>query len=106
MAPNIEKNHPMTNAKVCVIVAQLSSEMKSKKREVMKLEAELVKLNALVRARRHTLTRLQTCPNTTCECRVLWCNTTEKRLAKQVGKVRKVVGNGSARPASKMTRAK
>jgi hypothetical protein len=82
--------------------------MKSKKDEAIKLEAELVKLNALVRARRQTLARLQTCPNSNCECRELWRDHTEKSLAKQVGQVRKVVGNGNGatRPAAKTARRK
>ncbi len=75
--------------------------MKSKKHAVIKLEAELVRLNSLVRARRQTLARLQTCPHTTCECRLLWRNHTEKTLARQVGKVRQVVINGAARPVAK-----
>ncbi|MCX6884808.1 MAG: hypothetical protein WCR20_06490 [Verrucomicrobiota bacterium] len=74
--------------------------MKSKKSEVAKLEAELVRLNALVRARRQTLLRLQTCPHKTCECRILWQSETEKTLALQVGKVRKVVVNGSSTKSS------
>jgi hypothetical protein len=77
-----------------------TSDMKSKKSEVAKLEAELVRLNALVRARRQTLLRLQTCPHKTCECRLLWQSETEKTLALQVGKVRKVVINGASAKAS------
>ena len=71
--------------------------MNSKQREVLELEEELVRLNTLVRARRQQLARLQKCPNKDCECRVVWREVVEKNLAKQVGKVRLQVGNGSKR---------
>ena len=73
--------------------------MKSKERQILKLEAELLKLNSLVRARRETVARLATCPNKGCECRLLWQEHTEKNLARQVGKVRTRVTNGTAKPA-------
>jgi len=62
--------------------------MKSKKAEALQLEAELLKLNDLVRARRAQLARLEDCPNKDCECRAVWRETVEKNLARQVGKVR------------------
>jgi hypothetical protein len=65
--------------------------MKSKKSEALELEAELVRLNDLVRARRAQLERLEDCPNKDCECRVVWRETVEKNLAHQVGKVRRGV---------------
>jgi hypothetical protein len=80
--------------------------MKSKHREVIELETELMRLNALVRARRQTLAKLaQTCPNNGCECRAFWKEETEKSLAKQVGKIRRTVAtrNGAASPSTPKT---
>ncbi|HWI57492.1 MAG TPA: hypothetical protein VNZ22_09710 [Bacillota bacterium] len=71
--------------------------MKSKARTAADLEAELVRLNTLVRARRQQLARLEKCPNKTCECRVVWSEQVEKNLARQMGKIRRQVGNKSAR---------
>jgi hypothetical protein len=78
--------------------------MKSKKRSAVELEAELVRLNELVRARRKQLTRLDDCPNKDCECRAVWHEVVAKNLKNQVGKVRAGVrGKGSpkASPARK-----
>ncbi len=68
--------------------------MNSKPREIVELEAELVRLNTLVRARRQQLARLQKCPNKDCQCRVVWREVVERDLARQVGKIRKGVRNG------------
>ncbi len=57
----------------------------------MDLEAELVRLSALVRERRKQLARLEKCPNEDCPCRVVWRDHVEKNLAGQVGKVRRHV---------------
>ena len=65
--------------------------MKRKQREAVELEAELVRLNTLVRQRRQQLARLETCPNKDCECRRIWRETVEKDLARQVGKIRRQV---------------
>lgn len=74
--------------------------MKSKERQIFELEAELLKLNSLVRARRQTLARLAACPNKNCECRAVWREHTEKSLASQVGKVSSRVANGKAKMAA------
>jgi hypothetical protein len=65
--------------------------MKSKQREGLELEAELVRLNTLVRQRRQQLARLEKCPNKDCECRRIWREVVEKDLARQVGKIRRHV---------------
>jgi len=74
--------------------------MKSSNRDPIELESELMRLNTLIRARRQQLSVLATCPHTDCECRSVWREVTEKKLANQVGKVRKHVrassnGNGA-----------
>ena len=56
--------------------------MKSKQREALELEAELVRLNTLVRQRRQQLARLETCPHKDCECRRIWREVVEKDLAR------------------------
>ena len=76
--------------------------MNSKKQEASDLEAELLRLNSLVRQRRAQLDRLEKCPHKDCECRVVWNQVVDKHLATQVGKIRKGVSkNGS--PAAKTT---
>ena len=65
--------------------------MKRKERAAIELEAELVRLNALVRDRRQQLARLEDCPHKSCECRLVWRDHVEKLLASQVGKIRKQV---------------
>lgn len=71
--------------------------MKSKRREAVELEAELLRLNSLVRERRAQLARLERCPNPDCPCRVVWRDHVEKNLALQVGKIRQGV---RARPGA------
>ena len=65
--------------------------MKRKEREAIELEAELVRLNTLVRERRKQLVRLETCPHKDCQCRLVWRDQVEKQLASQVGKIRQQV---------------
>jgi hypothetical protein len=65
--------------------------IKSKKREVLELESELLRLATLVRERRAQLARLQDCPNPACPCRAIWRDQVEKKLSSQVRKVRKQV---------------
>ncbi len=78
---------------------------KSKQREALDLEAELLRLNDLVRARRAQLDRLKKCPNKDCECRAVWRETVEKSLAHQVGTIRRQVrvkaGAGRKRSGSR-----
>jgi len=75
--------------------------MKSKKRDVLELETELLTLTNLVRRRRAQLARLAKCPNKDCECRAVWREVIEKDLAGQVGKVRRQVhGAKSKRSAT------
>lgn len=70
--------------------------MKAKQRQVMELEAELLRLNALVRQRRKQLAYLQKCPNKDCECRRVWHEVVEKNLSHQMGKVRRRVRLGAS----------
>jgi hypothetical protein len=70
--------------------------MNGKRRETTDLEAELLRLNALVRERREQLARLEKCPNKDCPCRLVWREHVEKNLNGQVGKIRRQVGTGSA----------
>ncbi len=76
--------------------------IKSRQREALELEAELLRLNTLVRQRRQQLARLEKCPNKDCECRRVWREVVEKDLARQVGKIRRHV----RRPARKTARSK
>jgi hypothetical protein len=66
--------------------------MNGKKRQATDLEAELLRLNALVRERRKQLARLEQCPNKDCACRLVWREQVEKNLKGQVGKIRRQVG--------------
>jgi hypothetical protein len=70
-----------------------------KPQEATELEAELVRLNTLVRERRKQLARLEKCPNKDCPCRVVWRNHVEKNLAGQVGKIRRTVSSKTGQPA-------
>lgn len=76
--------------------------MKRKPAQVVELEAELLRLTELVRARRTQLNRLDKCPNKDCECREVWREVTEKKLDTQVKKVRTGV---LPRPALAKTKA-
>jgi hypothetical protein len=71
---------------------------KGKPQEATELEAELLRLNTLVRERRKQLDRLEKCPNKDCPCRVVWRNHVEKNLAGQVGKIRRKVSSKTAQP--------
>ncbi len=80
--------------------------MKSQKPDqVAELEAELIRLNSLVRARRKQLVRLERCPNKDCECRQVWHSFVEQNLAQQMGKIRQQVKIRPA-PASVAKRPK
>jgi len=59
-----------------------------KPRKASALEAELMRLNLLVRERRKQLARLEKCPNKDCPCRFVWREHVEENLAGQVGRVR------------------
>lgn len=75
--------------------------MKSDLQDVLDLEAELVRLNTLVRERRKQLARLEKCPNKTCPCRLVWQEAVEKKLAGQMGKIRRQVhGQANGTPQS------
>jgi hypothetical protein len=65
--------------------------MKSKQQATAELEAELLRLNQLVRERRSQLARLENCPNSDCECRRVWREVVDKNLSRQVGKLRRQV---------------
>jgi len=86
--------------------------MKSSESAPLELESELIRLNSLIRARRKQLAFLDQCPNTDCECRSVWREVTEKKLAGQVGKVRKHVRaskngtNGKSKSNAKKAAAK
>ena len=77
-----------------------------KPQEATKLEAELLRLNSLVRERRKQLDRLEKCPNKDCPCRFVWREHVEKHLAGQVGKVRRQVRDKSTKPAKSKARAR
>jgi len=80
--------------------------MNGKQRETTDLEAELVRLNALVRERRKQLARLEECPNKDCPCRFVWREQVEKNLEGQVLKVRRHVGASPAALAKGKGRGK
>ena len=75
--------------------------MKRTQNEVAELEAELLRLNNLVRQRRLQLARLESCPHKDCECRQVWHDVVEKKLASQVGKIRKKVRERPAKGSTK-----
>ena len=77
-----------------------------KPREATDLEAELLRLNALVRERRKQLARLEKCPNKDCPCRFVWREQVEKNLEGQVGRVRRQVRGKARRLAEAKKRAK
>jgi hypothetical protein len=77
-----------------------------KQRTVTALEAELVRLNALVRERRKQLGRLEKCPNKDCPCRFVWREHVEKNLAGQVGKVRQQVRGEAVKLVKPKARAR
>jgi hypothetical protein len=68
--------------------------MKRKTLEKLELEAELLKLNALVRERREELARIKDCPNHDCHCRAVWKEQVDKTLAGQVRKIRRRLDDG------------
>jgi hypothetical protein len=70
-----------------------------KPQEATELEAELLRLNTLVRERRKQLARLEKCPNKDCPCRLVWRNHVEKNLAGQMGKIRRKVSSKGVRAA-------
>jgi hypothetical protein len=76
-----------------------NSNMKRTHRGSAELEAELLRLNTLVRERRKQLARLEECPRKDCECRLVWREVLEKKLATQVGKIRKQVRNKHRNPS-------
>jgi len=80
--------------------------MNGKERVGADLEAELLRLNALVRERRKQLARLEKCPNKDCPCRFVWREQVEKNLEGQVGRIRQQVRGKSARLANPKRRAK
>lgn len=71
--------------------------MKNQKSDqAAELEAELIRLNTLVRARRKQLVHLQRCPHKDCECRAVWHSLVEKNLAEQMGRIRRQVKTRTA----------
>ena len=74
--------------------------------EATELEAELLRLNTLVRERRKQLARLEECPNKDCPCRLVWRDHVEKNLAGQVGKIRRQVRSKQAQPTKPKRKAK
>ena len=80
--------------------------MNGKQRAATALEAELVRLNALVRERRKQLDRLDKCPNKDCPCRFVWREHVEKHLAGQVGKIRQHVRGKSVKLVKPKGRAR
>src|ERR1035437_8795726 len=80
--------------------------MNGKQRVETQLEAQLIRLNTLVRERRKQLARLEKCPNKDCPCRAVWRNHVEKNLAGQVGKIRRKVSNKTTQPAKPKNKPK
>jgi hypothetical protein len=70
-----------------------------KPRKASALEAELMRLNLLVRERRKQLDRLEKCPNKDCPCRFVWRERVEENLAGQVSKIRRHVRTKNNKPA-------
>jgi len=79
--------------------------MNSKKQVASDLEAELLRLNTLVRQRRAQLARLEKCPHKDCECRVVWSRIVDKHLATQVRKIRKGVSSNGTQVGKTSARA-
>ena len=80
--------------------------MSSKPRETLALEAELIRLNALVRERRQQLARLKACPNPECPCRVVWKSKVDEGLAEQMRKIGKQVNHSHETGAAPKKRKK
>jgi hypothetical protein len=80
--------------------------MNGKQRAATQLEAELIRLNTLVRERRQQLARLDKCPNKDCPCRFVWREHVEKNLAGQVGELRQRVKGQRAKLTRPKVRAK
>lgn len=70
-----------------------------KPHKASELEAELMRLNLLVRERRKQLARLEKCPNKDCPCRFVWREHVEESLAGQVSKIRRQVRGKPAKSA-------
>ena len=77
-----------------------------KPQEATELEADLVRLNVLVRERRKQLARLEKCPNRDCPCRLVWRDHVEKNLAGQVRKIRRRVGAKRSKSLSPKARTR
>jgi len=77
-----------------------------KPQEPTDFEADLVRLNMLVRERRKQLARLEKCPNKDCPCRFIWREHVEMNLADQVGKIQRKVGSKRGRLAKRKGRSK
>lgn len=75
--------------------------MKRAQPRTAKLEAELHRLNELVRQRRQQLARLEDCPNHECECRHVWREVVDSKVATQVGKLGKHLRKGGASAKAK-----
>ena len=87
----------MTNSAKETIMGFETIMMNGKQRDGTQLEAELIRLNTLVRERRKQLARLEKCPNKDCPCRFVWREHVEKRLAGQVGEIRRRVKTQAAK---------
>lgn len=77
-----------------------------KPQKATELEAELLRLNTLVRERRKQLARLEECPNKDCACRLVWRDHVEKNLAGQVVKIRRQVRNKATQAARSKAQTK
>jgi hypothetical protein len=71
--------------------------MKSQQREILELETELLQLATLVRKRRKAMERLQNCPNSNCQCRLVWSEQVNKTLASQVRRIRRQLSHQPAK---------
>ena len=80
--------------------------MKSKQSQVIELEAELLRLNDMVRARRRQLANLEKCPHADCECRSVWQSVTEQNLAGQMKVIGKTVQRATPTKAKAVKRTR
>jgi hypothetical protein len=94
MSPLVKQK--MTSAGSRAMICKIAIMTKRKLQASAEIEAELLRLNALVRERREQLARLEKCPNPECPCRVVWRNHVEKNLAQQVGVIRREVRSKSS----------
>jgi hypothetical protein len=73
--------------------------LNGKPHKASELEAELMRLNLLVRERRKQLARLDKCPNKDCPCRFVWREHVEVNLTEKVTEISRRVRGRASKPA-------